>query len=62
LAKAASARKTTSLLLALDLRDQQFLPAFGAVDVARPQLDRQAVALPIEQQQGVITVDSKWPL
>jgi len=42
-------------VVALDLRQQHFSPALGAVHVARPQLGCQAVAFCIEQQQGVIT-------
>src|SRR5207245_6005057 len=47
LAKAASARKTTSLsrLLAFNLGHQQFLPALGAVDIARPQFAGEASRL-----------------
>jgi hypothetical protein len=40
--------------LALDLRQQQFLPALGAVDIAGAQFCRQAVAFAVEQQQRVI--------
>jgi len=43
-----------SLLLTLDLRQQPFVPVLGSVDVARPSLGGQTVALPIEQQQRVI--------
>jgi hypothetical protein len=39
--------------LALDLGQQQFLPALGAVDVASAQFRRQAVACAVEQQQGL---------
>src|SRR3984957_12300270 len=42
-------------LLPVDLRQQKFLPAGGAVDVAGPQLGGQAVALAVEQQQRMIT-------
>jgi hypothetical protein len=42
------------LLLALDLREQSFVPVLSAVDVARAKLGGQAVALAIEQQQRVI--------
>jgi hypothetical protein len=37
-------------LLPLNLGQQQFFPARGAVDVAGPQLGGQAVAVAIEQQ------------
>jgi len=40
-------------LLPLDLRQQQFFPVVGTVDVAGPQLGRQAVAFPIEQQERI---------
>jgi hypothetical protein len=46
LVKAASARKTTFLalpLLALNLGQQQFFPARGAVDVAGPRLGGEAL-------------------
>ena len=33
-------------LLTLDLRRRQFVPVFGAVDIARTQLRRQAVPVP----------------
>ena len=36
------------LLLALDLGQQQFLPALGAVDVARAELGGETVTLAIE--------------
>jgi len=39
----------------VDLGQQQFFPALGAVDVAGPQLGREAVAFSIEQQQRMIT-------
>ena len=42
------------LLLPLNLGQQQFFPALGAVDVAGPQLGGEAVAFPIEQQQGMV--------
>jgi hypothetical protein len=42
------------LLLPLDLRQKHGVPVLGTVDVPRPQLHRQTVALSIEQQQRVI--------
>jgi hypothetical protein len=42
------------LLLPLDLGKQQFFSVIGAVDVAGPQLRRQAVPSPVEEQQRVI--------
>src|SRR5437879_2391747 len=51
----SSRRSLSMLLLPLDLGQQNLFPAFGAVYVAGPQLGRQAVALAIEQQHGVIT-------
>jgi hypothetical protein len=42
-------------LLPVDLRQQEFLPAVRAVDVAGTQLGGQAVALAVEQQQRMIT-------
>ena len=42
------------LLLPFDLRQEHLVPVFSAVDVPRPQLHRQTVAFPIEQQQRVI--------
>ena len=63
LAKAASARKTTSLpLSALDLGRQQFFPALGAVDIAKPQLDREATAFVVEQQQRMMTGGLEVPV
>jgi len=41
-------------LLPLDLWQQQFFPIVGTVRVARPQLCRQTVTFPIEQQQRVM--------
>jgi len=40
--------------LPLDLRQQQFFPAVGTVDVAGTQLGGEAVAFAIEQQQGMV--------
>jgi len=40
--------------LPINLRQQQFLPALGAVDVAPPQLGRQAIPLPGEHGQRMI--------
>src|SRR5262249_23965035 len=42
-------------LLALNLGQQQFLPALCAVYVARPQLGGEALALAVEQQERMIT-------
>jgi len=36
--------------LPLDLRQQEFFPALGAVHVARTQLGRQTIAVAVEQQ------------
>src|SRR5229473_7290703 len=41
-------------LLPLNLGQQQFLPAVGAVDITGAQLGGQAVALAVEQQQRMI--------
>jgi len=46
-------------LLPLDLWQEHVVPVLGAVDVARPQLRRQTVAIPIEQQQWMIAPG--WP-
>jgi hypothetical protein len=43
-----------ALLLPLDLGQQSLFPIVGAVHVAGPQFDSQAVAFPIEQQERVI--------
>jgi hypothetical protein len=48
--------------LAFNLGQQQFLPAFGAVDIAWPELGGQAVALAVEQQQRMITGGLEGPL
>src|SRR5208282_6154548 len=42
-------------LLPVDLRQQKFLPAVRAVDVAGTQLGGQTVAFTIEQQQRMVT-------
>ena len=39
-------------VLPVDLGQQQFLRAVGAVDIAGPQLGGQAVALAVEQQRS----------
>jgi hypothetical protein len=44
-------------LLALDIGQQQFFSAIGAVAIVRPQQGRQTASLPVEQQQGVIAGD-----
>src|ERR1700680_1065564 len=49
-------------LLTLDLRQQQFIPVFGAVHVSRAQLRRQAVPVTIEQKQWVIADRLKVPV
>jgi hypothetical protein len=42
-------------LLPADLRQQEFLPTIGAMDIAGTQLGGQIVAFTVEQQQGMIT-------
>ena len=49
-------------LLPVDLRQQEFLPTVGAVDIAGTQLGGQTVAFVVEQQQRIITGGLEVPL
>ena len=49
-------------LLTLDLRQQKLIPVFDAVNIARTQFRRQAVAVTIEQEQRVVADRLKVPV
>jgi len=50
------------LLLAVNLGQQEFFPPLGAVRVAGPQLARQTITVPVEQQQWVIAGRLEMPV
>jgi hypothetical protein len=49
-------------LLTLDLGQQKLIPVFGAMNIARTQFRRRAVAVTIEQEQRVVADRLKVPV